>query len=215
MNKRISTWLACALFAASPLMLMAEQDHGHEHDHEQHQQKHPRHGEKGHDDDDHGRPGHEEDGHDEHDEEPHGDSAEQAGGHGHGGHEEEQSVRLTPQQMQAAGIAAEAVERRPVAEVVRAPGEVKLNAYRTSSVTPRVDAQVVERHARLGDEVTTGQPLVTLSSVDMANAEGELIVAAREWQRVKKLGKKTVGANRASTQMILSSTSNSICLSFR
>lgn len=161
----------------------AETQHADEDGHDHDEGAHDAHGEEAHDEDDH------EDGHQ-------GEAHEDAHGHGEGGHEEEQSVKLTSQQMQIAGIVAEPVYRRPVAEVVMAPGEVMLNAYRTASVTPRVPAQVVARHARLGDVVAEGQALLTLSSVDMANAEGELIVAAREWQRVKKLGRKVVSAQR-------------------
>ena len=44
--------------------------------------------------------------------------------------------------------------------------------------------------------MSTGQPLVTLSSVEMAQAQGDLLVAAREWTRVRKLGQKVVSAAR-------------------
>ena len=57
-------------------------------------------------------------------------------------------------------------------------------------------AQVVARHAQLGDHVETGQALVTLSSVAMAEAQGNLIVTDREWQRLKSLGRKAVGERR-------------------
>jgi len=66
-----------------------------------------------------------------------------------------------------------------------------LNEYKTTSVTPRVSSQVVKRHVKLGDVITIGQPLVTLSSVEMATAQGNLLVTSREWQRVKKTGAKS------------------------
>jgi cobalt-zinc-cadmium efflux system membrane fusion protein len=59
-----------------------------------------------------------------------------------------------------------------------------------------VTAQVVKRHVRLGGVVETGQPLVTLSSVEMAEAQGALIVSDREWQRVEKLGRQAVSERR-------------------
>ena len=205
--------LLLAILAASPLLLRAESDHEHEHapqkqaqpaahQHEhddehrdEHRDEHDADDDR-HDEDDHGHGGEQHDDHDdEHAESGHDGHGDEGHG-GHGDHDEEQSVRLTAQQNRSAGIVVEPLVSKPVADVVRAPGEVMLNAYRTVSVTPRVAAQVVERHARLGDVVRAGQPLVTLSSVDMANAEGELIVAAREWQRVKKLGRKVVSAQR-------------------
>jgi len=81
-------------------------------------------------------------------------------------------------------------------DIVTAPGEVVLNAYRTSKVTPRIDAQITRRHARLGQAIAQGQPLVTLSSVEMAEAQGGLLVADREWKRTSKLGRKVLSERR-------------------
>ncbi|MGB5834649.1 MAG: efflux RND transporter periplasmic adaptor subunit [Thiohalocapsa sp.] len=79
------------------------------------------------------------------------------------------------------------LEPRTLGNKLRSPGGVRPNAYAMAQVTPRIDAQVLARHARMGDHVETGQALVTLSSVDMAEAQGDLVVAEREWQRLTKL----------------------------
>jgi len=102
-------------------------------------------------------------------------------------HENENRVHLSPEQRAAAGIEVDPLVPGPLPEEIEAPGEVRLNLYATSQVTPRIEAQVVARHARLGDRVKKNQPLVTLSSADMAEAQGALIIAARDWQRVKNL----------------------------
>jgi cobalt-zinc-cadmium efflux system membrane fusion protein len=94
------------------------------------------------------------------------------------------------------GIVTSAVVARRLSEELRAPGEVKANAYATVLVSSRIPAQVVRRSAKLGDSVRSGQPLVTLSSVEVAEAQGALIVATREWQRVKELGADAVSARR-------------------
>ncbi len=117
-------------------------------------------------------------------------------GHGEESHGEEGTVRMDARTRQRMGIVTAKVERRALAKTVSAPGEVRLNAYRTAQVTPRIAAQVIARHARLGDVVKAGQRLVTLSSVEMAEAQGELLVADREWRRVKKLGRKVVSEKR-------------------
>jgi cobalt-zinc-cadmium efflux system membrane fusion protein len=111
-------------------------------------------------------------------------------------HNEEQAVRLSAEQRRMAGIVSEVLTLQPVASEIRAPGEIQLNDYLTTRVTPRVAAQIVERHARLGDPVEAGQLLVTLSSVEMAQAQGDLLVAEREWRRVKKLGREVVSDQR-------------------
>lgn len=140
--------------------------------------------------------GHEEEGHD-HEEGGHEDEEEGHGhGHGHGHGEAASDAELNEAQQRMAGIETMKVERRSLGEPISAPGEVVLNAYRTSIVTPRVPAQVIARHARLGDHVKKGQPLVTLSSVDVAEAQGALMEADVELRRVKKLGRKVVSEKR-------------------
>ncbi len=123
--------------------------------------------------------------------------AEHEDEHGHGdeGHEEG-LAGLDAQRRAALGIVTAKAEMRALSGLISAPGEVTINAYRSSQVTPRISAQIIRRHARLGDHVRKGQPLVTLSSVAMAEAQGELMVADREWARVKKLGRKVVSERR-------------------
>jgi membrane fusion protein, heavy metal efflux system len=94
------------------------------------------------------------------------------------------------------GIVTAAVGLQTLAPEVKAPGEVRLNAYRTTQIAPRIDAQVVARHARMGESVDTNAALVTLTSVDMADAVGDLLVSDREWQRVKSLGRDVVSEAR-------------------
>ncbi len=126
----------------------------------------------------------------------HGDGDEH-GKEEKGGHEEEAGViKLSKAQMKAASIEVSLLKLQAVNETISAPGEVKFNDYQTVKITPRIDAQVIERHAILGEEVVKGQPLVTLSSVDMAEVQGNLLVATREWNRVKKLGRKVVAERR-------------------
>ena len=129
----------------------------------------------------HAETGHEEGAHEENSEEE---------------HEEAGVVHLTSEQIKTAGIKVSKLALSDVAGTFTAPGEIMLNDYRTVKITPRISAQIIERHALLGDNVAIGQPLVTLSSVEMAEAEGELMVAEREWQRVKSLGRKVVSDKR-------------------
>jgi RND family efflux transporter MFP subunit len=130
-----------------------------------------------------------EDEHADHD--AHGDEA----GEAHEEHEEG-GVKLTAEQQAMAGIVVKTLQPRDIAGELRAPGEIQLNAYATSRVAPRIAAQVIERQAKLGDHVETGQVLLTLSSVDMAQAQGDLLVAEREWRRVSKLGREVVSEQR-------------------
>ena len=116
--------------------------------------------------------------------------------HGNEEHDEEGAIVMSVADRTAQGIRTERVSARALTDVITAPGEVRLNDYQTAQVTPRVTAQIVARHARLGEQVEDGQPLVTLSSVEMAEAQGALIEADREWRRVRELGRGVVSETR-------------------
>ena len=114
-------------------------EHGHEEDAHRHgHDDHVGHKEGGH----HEAPGHEEQGHE---------------GHGHGEHENEGIVELSPAQLETAGIEIVKLEKRVIPNETLALGEISLNTYATSQVSPRIEGQVVKRHARLGDQVKAGQ----------------------------------------------------------
>lgn len=110
--------------------------------------------------------------------------------------EPESPLALDAATQKQLGIVTEKVQAHALQEELRAPAEVQANAYATTLVSPRIAAQVVRRHAKLGDAVKAGQLLVSLSSVEVAEAQGALIVAERDWQRVKSLGAEAVSAKR-------------------
>jgi cobalt-zinc-cadmium efflux system membrane fusion protein len=131
--------------------------------------------------------GHEDDG-DAHEGDEHGDE--------HGEEEGAEPIRMDAAAMEAAGIRVATLDAAALSEELRAPGEVLDNAYGTTLITPRVEALVVRRHAKLGDEVAKGAALVTLSSVEVAQAQGTLRIAEQDWQRVQSLGREAVSGRR-------------------
>ncbi len=140
---------------------------------------------------DHGK-GDQHDGHDDHGGGGHDDEGDD--GHGHG--EAASDAELSDAQRRMAGIETMTIKRESLGNAITAPGEAILNAYRTTKVTPRTPAQVMKRHARLGDHVKKGQRLITLSGVEMAEAQGALMEANVELRRVEKLGRKVVSEKR-------------------
>jgi len=116
--------------------------------------------------------------------------------HGHAKEEAGGAVELSSEERAAAGITTAAVGFRGLSAQITMPAEVVVNAYESASVTTRITAQVLDRHVKLGDKVSVDQALVTLSSVDMAEAQGALIIADQEWQRVRDLGKAAVSGRR-------------------
>lgn len=91
---------------------------------------------------------------------------------------------------------------RVLTYLISAPGEVTPNANLTTKITTRVAAQVLQRYIQEGEHVKAGQPLVDLSSVDMAKTQGDLLLAAQEWDRVKSLGKDAISAKRYSEAQV-------------
>ncbi len=114
----------------------------------------------------------------------------------HGEAHDEGGVQLTPEQQEMAQLVVETLQPRDIMNELRAPGEIQLNDYVTSRVVPRIAAQVLERQARLGDRIEKGRALVMLSSVEMAEAQGDLLIAEREWRRVSELGRDVVSEQR-------------------
>jgi cobalt-zinc-cadmium efflux system membrane fusion protein len=114
------------------------------------------------------------------------------------GHEKEEIafLEMTVAEIKEAGVGTGKVAFRTLSEQVLMPAEVVVNAYQSAYVTTRITAQVVARHARLGEIVDENQPLATLSSVEMAEAQGALILADTEWQRVSSIGKQAVSERR-------------------
>jgi cobalt-zinc-cadmium efflux system membrane fusion protein len=110
--------------------------------------------------------------------------------------ETEAPLSMTPAEQASAGLRVETLAPMKLGEVLQAPGEVVDNAYGVTLITPRVAALVVRRHAKLGDEVASGAALVTLSSVEVAEAQGELRIAEQEWERVAALGRDAVSGRR-------------------
>ena len=105
-------------------------------------------------------------------------------------------LNIDPAALSQAGISIATATRRVVKDELEAPGEVKANAYSTVLVSPRVEAQVIARKARLGEVVKARQPLVVLSSIQVAETQGALIVAEQNWRRIASLGPQAVSARR-------------------
>ena len=117
-------------------------------------------------------------------------SADQEEEHGEGG------VTLSAQQMKLAGIQSTIIEPYLVEFSRYAPAEVKANGYTSYLASPRVDSVVLKRHANLGEHVEKGQPLVTLFSETVADAQAQYLSSSAEWKRVNQLGRKAVGDKR-------------------
>lgn len=120
------------------------------------------------------------------------------GDHAEAGDEpqEARTLEMDDAALRAAGVRLEVLKPTVAGERLRAPGEVLDSAYGTTLITPRVEALVVRRHARLGDDVRAGAPLATLASVEVSDAQADLRIAEQEWERVSALGREAVSGRR-------------------
>ncbi len=134
----------------------------------------------------------------DHEEGDHDEDGREEDDHEEGGHDEggDKSTKLSSEQMRLANIKVAPLVRRVMNYQLYAPGEIKANGYTSYRVSPRVDSVVLRRYVALGDHVGKGQPLVTLFSETVADAQATYSVAQAEWQRVQELGRKTVGDRR-------------------
>jgi len=146
----------------------------------------------------------------------HGDhDDENAGADNHGGEDADgPELKLSIESLAEAGIRIEVLEPVVLNSTVLVPAEIRPNGYQSSVITPRIPAIVVERHARLSDVVETGTPLVTLFSRDVASAEGEFLVADREWRRVRNLGREVVSERRYLDAQVARTQAEALLLSF-
>ena len=115
---------------------------------------------------------------------------------------EKNIIALDAASLKMADIRVVKLEPKVLAYLIAAPGEVIPNANLTTKVTARVPAQVIQRIVQEGQHVKAGQPLVELSSVDMAKTQGDLLLATQEWERVKSLGKDAISAKRFSEAQV-------------
>lgn len=176
--------------------VLNEKEHHREHDHDDHEAmndaSHTEEKRKEHEDEDHSGE-HAEDDHENH--KGHDEGGHSEDEHSDGEHAEE-GIKLTKQQISLAGIGIETLNPRVMGHQVYAPGTIKANGYTNYLVSPRVDSVVLRRHAALGDNVAKGQPLVTLFSESVAEAQAMFRVASSEWRRVRTLGQEAVGDKR-------------------
>ncbi|WP_422015590.1 efflux RND transporter periplasmic adaptor subunit [Roseateles sp.] len=108
-----------------------------------------------------------------------------AEGEGHGadeGHEETGEVRLSAEQIKAAGIVIETAGPATVRSTLTLPGEIAFNEDRTAHVVPRVGGVVEAVPVALGQQVTRGQLLAVISSPTVSDQRAELQAAQKRLQ---------------------------------
>ncbi len=93
------------------------------------------------------------------------------------------------------------VERKRLGSVVNATAMIEPDANRMARVTSRIEARVVKLRAHPGDQVTPGEPLVILNSVDLGKAKTDYLkarslesIAAQHLKREQQLYEQKISA---------------------
>ena len=137
-------------------------------------------------------------GGEEHDGEDHDGKDHDGEGH------DDDIVRLSATAVERAGIRVEPATRAVIGTTIDVPAEVQLNPDRVAHVTPLTSGQLREVRVTLGDQVTRGQPLAVLRSVELGRARAEyrraramLEVAESNFERQKRLRDEGIASQRA------------------
>lgn len=125
--------------------------------------------------------------------------------HGHGGEGEtsEGLVKLSQEQIKAAGIQMAPAASGKLSKEIAAPGRVVMNANANARVVPKLTGTVATIDKQLGETVATGDLLATIESREMADAKAEFLAASRAeelarstLQREERLWKQKVTAEQ-------------------
>lgn len=94
-----------------------------------------------------------------------------------GEHTESAGLKLSPEEVQRAGIKVEPLKTETVNDVITVTATIRPNQDRIARVASRVDGRVTAVSANLGDQVRTGQTLAMLDSLSLGEASSALIQA--------------------------------------
>ena len=97
-----------------------------------------------------------------------------------GSRHEDRAVTLTPEMMSRAGIKTVAAVKGTATTGLHLPGVVQPNAYKDVKVTALVSGRITQVRAELGQHVMPSEPLATIYSPELADAQTACIAARAE-----------------------------------
>ncbi len=131
--------------------------------------------------------------------EKHADANHEEGENPH----DEGVVELTPAKLEAVEIEYALVEYRPLRPQLETTGQVDYEQSLRAHVSPRIPGRVINVQANLGDEVSRGNTLVTIDSVELGEAKAQYLAArSREsvtretYEREQKLYEDRITSQR-------------------
>ncbi len=133
----------------------------------------------------------------------HGKEAKAAAKAGAKEEHEEREIKLTDQQLKAAGVEVQAAGAAKLRVAAQFPGEIRFNDDRTAHVVPRMAGVAEAVPTSLGQLVQKGQVLAVIASTSLSEQRSELLTAQRRreaarttFEREKKLWQEKISAEQ-------------------
>jgi len=118
-----------------------------------------------------------------------------------GGDDGIKRVVVTQVQVQQMGIKVSKAEKGNVPNIIRAPGEIQMDANRVAYVTPQIPGVAIQVNAELGQMLEKGAILAIINSRDLATAKSDYLAAVEVallrqhcFEREEKLFNKKISA---------------------
>lgn len=120
-----------------------------------------------------------------------------------GGDHRKDRIELTAAALQTIPLKTAVVQRRGLAQEIRATAVIKPNENRLAQVSPRIAGRAIEVKALLGDVVEPGQTLALLDSLELGEkkavflqARTNLDVARRNYEREERLFQQRISSEK-------------------
>jgi membrane fusion protein, heavy metal efflux system len=108
----------------------------------------------------------------------------------------ENEIELTAAAVKAAEIKTKIAKIKQTNKSISIPGEIIPDPGLYTKVSVRISCQVEKLWVSIGDYVKKDQPLVTLSSIEMAEIQAQLLNSYNDWRRLKPLVTKKAVSER-------------------
>ncbi|RQP21849.1 efflux RND transporter periplasmic adaptor subunit [Piscinibacter terrae] len=123
----------------------------------------------------------------------------EAGKHEEGKHDEGTVIKLSEAEAKRAGIQLQALQPQSQADVVTVTATIRANQDKIARVASRVEGRITRVLVNLGDTVRAGQPLASLDSVALGEAQSAFLqsqashrVAQTDFDRAKALAAEEI-----------------------
>ncbi len=108
-------------------------------------------------------------------------------------------IKLTPEEMQTAGITVATVDLQTITEQLTLTATIRANQDRIAHVAPRVPGRLIKVSGNLGDTVKSGQTIALIDSIELGEAHSVYLqsksqhdVARVDFDRADKLRKDEI-----------------------